>query len=249
MLPELPIIFEDEQLLAVSKPSGLLVHSTKMDKYETLNAADLLRDKLGFRIFPLHRLDKSTSGVLLFAKRLEGAKKLHAIFEKESTKKEYLCICRGWTPEQGTIDYALRNPERPKAEPKQAITDFITLNTSTLDIPISRYSQTRLSLVAAYPKTGRTHQIRMHFAHLRNYIAGDRRHGERHLNKIILEHFALRRLFLHAHRLEFTHPYTEETIKLCDSPDENWISILSQTGLLNDEVKLFLHHSYIPKFM
>jgi tRNA pseudouridine65 synthase len=220
-----------------------------MDKYETLNAADLLRDKLGFRIFPLHRLDKSTSGVLLFAKRLEGAKQLHAIFEKESTKKEYICICRGWTPKAGIIDYALRNPERPKAEAKQAITEFITLNTSTLDIPISRYLQTRLSLVAAYPKTGRTHQIRMHFAHLRNYIAGDRRHGERHLNKILLEQFGLRRLFLHAHRLEFIHPYTKETIHICTAPDDTWNATLSKTGLLNNEVEHFLHHSTIPKLL
>lgn len=247
--PDIKLIFEDEHLLAFSKPSGMLVHSTKLDKYETHNAADILRDKLGFRIFPLHRLDKGTSGLLLFAKRLEGAKTLHEIFEKESTKKEYLCICRGWTPENETIDYAIRNPDKPKAEPKKAITSYKRLNISEVDWPVSRYASTRLSLIAAYPKTGRTHQIRMHFAHIRHYIAGDGRHGERHINRLFEEKFGMRRLLLHSHRIEFVHPYTNQTIRLNDAPDQTWNKILQKTGLLNEQIETYLSDTYHPDFL
>jgi len=218
----LEIIFEDEYLIAVNKPNKLLVHKTSIDRYETQNAQDILGLQLGKRVFPLHRLDKATSGILLFSKDQNYNKKLHEIFVNDSTEKEYLAVCRGYTPSHGTIDKAIKNPEDPNSIPKSASTSYLRLGTAELPIPVSRYQSCRYSLVQVQPHTGRMHQIRMHFAHLRHYIIGDSKHGERHHNKIFKEQHGLSNMFLHARRLAFIHPLTSEYFELTASVDESW---------------------------
>ncbi len=218
----LEIIFEDEFLVAINKPSKMLVHKTALDRYETRNAQDLLGLQLGNKVYPLHRLDKATSGILLFSKDQKFNNKLHDIFTNESTVKTYLAVCRGYTPESGLIDKPLRNPENPNSVEKAASTSFKRIAISELEIPVSRYPSSRYSLVRVTPHTGRMHQIRMHFAHLRHYIIGDTKHGERHHNKVFKTQHNLSKMFLHAESLQFEHPLTKNTCEITAKPDESW---------------------------
>ena len=218
----LEIIFEDQYLIAVNKPGKILVHSTSLDKYENVNVQDLLSESLGYRVFPLHRLDKATSGVLLFSKDQNFNKKLHVIFRESSTEKEYLAICRGHSEISGIIEKPIRNPERPKSIPKSATTVFERLATAELPVPVSRYPSSRYSLLKLTPRTGRTHQLRMHMAHMRNYIIGDTKHGERHHNKVFKELHKLDCMFLHCSRLMFSHPIDGKKTEIVAKPDENW---------------------------
>lgn len=223
MKEPLEILFEDQDLVAISKPAGLLVHRTNLDKYENLNAQELLSEFLGYRVFPVHRIDKPTSGVVLFCKDQHKMKKLHEALADRQTRKKYTLICRGWTPELGVIDRPLSNPEKKNSALKSAETSYKRLAVAELDIPVSRYPNSRYSLVEAMPFTGRTHQIRMHFAQLRHYIIGDKKHGERHHNKMFNEIPGIHNMLLHARELRLRHPFEQNQTILIQSPyPEYW---------------------------
>src|SRR5512140_1806907 len=103
----LPILYRDEFLIAIDKPAGLLVHRSDIDRHETRFAVQLLRDQIGRRVQPVHRLDKGTSGVLLFAFDADTARDLGRQFEANSVEKTYLAVVRGWPAESGVIDQPL----------------------------------------------------------------------------------------------------------------------------------------------
>ena len=103
----LDILYRDDVLVAINKPAGLLVHRSDIDRHETRFAVQLLRDQIGRRVFPLHRLDKPTSGVLLFALDAASAREVGGQFQRDEIHKRYLAIVRGWPPEAGVIDHAL----------------------------------------------------------------------------------------------------------------------------------------------
>ena len=104
----LSILYQDNYLIAIDKPAGLLVHRTKLDARETRFAMQLLRDQVGFRVYPIHRLDKPTSGVLLFATSSENAQKLSNVFAQRAVDKTYQAVVRGWTQDRDLIDYPLK---------------------------------------------------------------------------------------------------------------------------------------------
>lgn len=225
----LEIIYEDAHYVAINKPNGLLVHRTRIAEEKKEFALQLLRDQLGLRLFPLHRLDRGTSGVLLFAKSAEAAAPIVKAFAERQSDKTYFAVVRGYAPESGTIDNPIR-PDKDHAhkEPQEAVTHFERLATTELQIPVGPYQTARYSLVKIKPETGRMHQIRKHFAHLRHYIIGDKKHGDWRHNKMFLEELQSQFLLLHAAELTFEHPFTNELITISAQFPENFTKICRQ---------------------
>ena len=208
----LPILFQDAQYVAINKPNGLLVHRTRMAEENKTFALQLLRDQLGKRVYPLHRLDRPTSGVLLFGLSKESAQLLMPSFEERQVEKTYLAIVRGFVKEQETIEYALK--EEKYKEPQYALTTYKRIADIELPIPVGRYQTARYSLVEAKPYTGRMHQIRKHFAHISHYIVGDKKHGDWRHNKMFAENLDTPYLLLHAYSLLFKHPDTNQMMHI-----------------------------------
>ena len=218
----LSILYRDEHLIAIDKPAGLLVHPSWIDKRETRCAMMLLRDQIGQYVYPVHRLDKPTSGVLLFALSSEVARRLTEHFTQHQVEKRYLAVVRGYTEEAGTVDHALREqPDkmtdrqaRRDKPPQTAVTEYRRLATLELPVRVDRYPSSRYSLVEARPLTGRKHQIRRHFKHLSHPIIGDTRYGKSNHNRLFAERFGSHRLLLAATRLQLPHPMTGEPLRL-----------------------------------
>jgi tRNA pseudouridine65 synthase len=221
-LEPFPILFEDEYLVAINKPAGILVHKTSMSE-DKVFVLQLLRDQLGGeRIFTTHRIDRGTSGVLVFAKTQEAARHLGEQFMDKSIDKKYWALVRGWLLEPATIDYALADKETKKAH-LEAVTRYIPLGTSEIDAAIGlRYPTARFSLVEAYPETGRRHQIRKHFAHINHPIIGDVRHGDVKQNKYFRDVFLHKRMMLHAAAMAFQHPDNQTIVKIEAPVDEQF---------------------------
>lgn len=214
------ILYQDEWLVAVDKPSGLLVHRSEIDRHETRFAVQLVRDRIGRRVYPVHRLDKPTSGVLLFALSSEVARDLGAAFSDGRLSKRYLAVARGWSEEAGRIDHALkdlpdgvseyrRNGERA---PLEAVTDYRRLAMVELPYAVDRFPTSRYSLVELTPATGRKHQLRRHLKHLSHPIVGDTSYGKSKHNRLFAEELGCRRLLLHALELGFEHPVSGEEL-------------------------------------
>jgi len=205
----LPLLHLDTDLAAIDKPAGLLVHPSGLDAHETRTALGLLRDQLGDDLWPLHRLDKATSGVLLFARNAGAARHWRLAFEAGTVRKQYLALVRGWPGgdgEGGEIDYALaRDPELPSAgQPRlAAVTRWRQL--ACFEWPFSadgRHATSRYALVEAQPLTGRRHQIRRHFKHIAHPIVGDTTHGKTAHNRAVAAWLGTPRLWLHARSVE-----------------------------------------------
>ena len=211
----LEILYQDNYLVAINKPSGLLVHRSLIDKHETRFAIQLTRDQIGQVVYPVHRLDKPTSGVLLFALDSNTARLLTEQFTAHTVQKTYQALVRGYTPPNGTIDHPLREQLDQMTDslvdqhkPAQsAITTYQRLHTFELPFAVDRYPTSRYSLVEVYPKTGRKHQIRRHFKHISHHLIGDTTHGNGKHNQFFREHFACHRLLLHSSRLPLLHPH------------------------------------------
>jgi tRNA pseudouridine65 synthase len=247
----LEIIYEDAHYVAINKPNGLLVHRTRIAEEKKEFALQLLRDQLGYHVYTVHRLDRGTSGVLLFAKTAEAATPVMKAFEEREPDKTYFAIVRGYSPEAATID----NPIRPDKDhqhkaPQDAVTHYTRLATVELPIPVGRYQTSRYSLVKIKPETGRMHQIRKHFAHIRHYIIGDKRHGDWRHNKMFLEALQSPYLLLHAAELQFRHPITGERVSIkAQMPDNilrlclqfDWGEVLTQQDALPQPILITLN--------
>ncbi|MBC5773376.1 pseudouridylate synthase [Pontibacter sp. KCTC 32443] len=211
----LDIIFEDAHYVAINKPHGLLVHRTRIAEEKKEFALQMLRDQLGHKVYPIHRLDRGTSGVLLFAKTPEAAAPLVKLFEERETRKVYYAIVRGYILEEATIDNPIRpDKDHQHKEAQDAITNYKRIATVELPIPVGRYATARYSLVQVQPETGRMHQIRKHFAHIRHYIIGDKKHGDWRHNKMFLEELNSSSMLLHSSDLYFVHPFTNKQIHI-----------------------------------
>ncbi|HAW92657.1 MULTISPECIES: tRNA pseudouridine(65) synthase TruC [unclassified Arsukibacterium] len=218
----LKILYQDQYLVAVDKPSGMLVHRSFLDKHETVFVMQTLRDQIGQHVFPVHRLDRPTSGVLLFALSSDIARLLGEQQEQKQWRKHYLAVVRGFLAQGGELDYPLKEQldkiadkySRDDKAPQQAITRYQPLQQVELPIPVSKYPAARYSLVALQPLSGRKHQLRRHLAHLRYPIVGDTSHGDGKHNALFKKHFNCRRLLLLAKQLQLPHPVTGETLVL-----------------------------------
>ena len=225
----LPILYQDEHLVAINKPHNLLVHRSSIAAEESVFALQLLRDQLGCWVSPCHRLDRKTSGVLLFALSTDVDKEIKKQFENHAVRKKYLALVRGFLPESGTADRPL---EKEKGGFQDAITHFRCLQQVELDIEVSRYPKSRYSLAEITPETGRMHQIRRHFAQLRHYLIGDKTYGECKHNKMFEQKFGLNTMLLHASELSFIHPITGENMYIEAPMNDEFRRILSEIGLV-----------------
>jgi len=207
----LDILYLDDYLAIVHKPAGWLVHRTPLDKGETRFVLQTLRDQIGQHLWPVHRLDKGTSGVLVFALSAVVARTLGQAFEKgEGLHKTYRAIVRGWPLDRGLIDHPLKRmpddmrSERLEVQP--ARTGFQTLRRGELPIAQGEFASLRWAEVQLQPLTGRRHQLRRHMKHIAHPILGDATHGKGPLNRAVAIWLGLQRLWLHAERLQLTHP-------------------------------------------
>jgi len=231
----LPVLYADEHLVVVNKPSGLLVHRSPIDRHERRFAVQLLRDQLGRRVFPVHRLDKGTSGTLIFALDRETAATLATDFANQRVGKTYLAVVRGWPAESGEIDHPLEavpDAYSPAAgsEPKPARTRFRRLGTVELPHRVDRYPTSRYALLELEPDTGRRHQLRRHLAHASHPIVGDSTYGKGRHNRLFAELFGVSRLLLACIRLEFTHPVTGTPLVIHAEPGVEFTTLLQGLG-------------------
>lgn len=235
--PELEIIYQDEHLVAINKEAGLLVHRSWLDKGETRFAMQLTRDAVGCHVFPVHRLDRPTSGVLLFAKSSGVARRLTEAFTEHEVAKQYLAVVRGFMAEQGRLDYALSFQPDAIADkfasldkpPQEAVTHWQSLGQIELPFAVSKKHDTsRYSLVRLMPETGRKHQLRRHMAHLFHPIVGDTSHGDGRHNRFFRGQYAVDRMLLHAQSLSLSHPVTGEPLLLAAGLDGQWQRIIEE---------------------
>ena len=221
------ILYQDDYLVAVDKPAGLLVHRTGLDAGETQFALQLLRDQLGRPVWPAHRLDKGTSGVLLFALDADTARQLGQAFEApDLVQKTYLAVVRGWPPADGQVDHPLKrlaDDARPGRDEVQAAqTRYRTLEHYELPLPQGGFPTTRCALVELQPLTGRRHQLRRHLKHISHPIIGDATHGKGALNRAVAGLLGVQRLWLQALRLELRHPVMGSPLRIEARPGDEW---------------------------
>ena len=220
-------MYQDAQLIAVDKPAGLLVHRTGLDAGETRFAVQLLREQIGRPVWPAHRLDKGTSGVLLFALDAATARHLAQAFEEGTVRKSYQAMVRGWPPDAGLIDHPLaRLPDDARAsrniDVQPARTRFRVLERTTLPLPDRGFAHTRVALLELTPETGRRHQLRRHCKHMAHPIIGDATHGKGPLNRAVATVVGVQRLWLHASELALPHPVTGQALRLQAPPGPEW---------------------------
>lgn len=227
----LQILYRDEQYVAVNKPAGLLVHRSDMDPGETRFCLQMLRDQIGQAVYPVHRLDRPTSGVLLFALDKDSLRAASGLFAAKEASKIYFALVRGWLEGTGVIDHPLAHPDdfdavRGGGQPQDAVTHYRSLSLHEVGIPVEPHPTSRYTLVELRPQTGRTHQLRRHLKHLSHPIIGDTRYGDGRHNRLFREHFNCPRLLLHAARLEFMHPRNGTRIEIAAPLDDDFARVL-----------------------
>jgi len=228
----LTILHYDHHCAAVLKPAGLHVHPTAESPGE-VSCLPRLRDQLGRWVYPVHRLDRATSGVLLFALTPEAAADLASQFREHTPAKDYLAVVRGFTPAAGRIDHPLGNSSGRPALP--AVTEYRRLATLELFRPVGRLPSARFALVEARPLTGRRHQLRRHFHHVSHPIIGDTTYGDGIQNRFVRAEFGLAGLLLFARRIAFRHPHTGEPVAVEAAPPAAWAPLLAAFGWPGDE--------------
>lgn len=220
----LELLFRDDHYAAVYKPAELSVHAGDLHRDHKV-AMRLLRNQLGRRVYPVHRLDRPTAGVLIFALSSESAGRLSALFRERQVEKTYLAIARGHCPLTGLIDHDLA-PSR-EAAPRPARTQFQRLATVELPIAVGPYPCARYSLVRVCPEAGRYHQIRKHFHHISHHLVGDTVYGDGRHNRLFRAHFGWHRLCLLAESLSFQHPYSQATVNITTPGDAAWCALIA----------------------
>ena len=209
-----------------------------IDRHEIYYAMKILRDQIGQWVYPIHRLDKPTSGVLLFALDAHTAKLLNEQFREHSIVKRYIAVVRGYCDATGWIDHPLKEKfdkigdrdANKEKEAQEAYTAYKTLAQVSLEKPVGRYETTRYSLVELSPKTGRKHQLRRHMKHISHHILGDTKYGRGEHNKFIRSEYGVHRLLLHCRELLIDDPYTKEPLHLKAPLDQTFKELLKSFG-------------------
>lgn len=231
----LEILYQDQDCVAINKPAGMLVHRSWLDSNETEFVMQTLRDQLGSYVYPVHRLDRPTSGVLLFALASDSARQLSQQFTAQTIHKTYWAVVRGHLHGSGRIDYALKeeldkiadkftNPDKPAQE---AITDWRCLaQTEQAFAASTRYPSSRYSWLELTPHTGRKHQLRRHMKHIFHPIVGDTTHGDSAQNRAVATHTGSSRLLLHSRSLTFQCLENGKSITAIAPIDDAWQHVI-----------------------
>jgi len=244
---KLEILYKDSYIVVINKPSGLLVHKSMIDRHEIYYAMKMLRNQLGGQwVYPVHRLDKPTSGVLLFALDSQTAKLLNEAFREHRMQKRYIAVVRGYVDKSGVIEHTLKEKldkiadrdSRRDKEPQEARTEYSMLAKVEIDAAVGRYEKTRYSLVDLVPQTGRKHQLRRHMKHISHHIVGDTKYGRGEHNKFVRSRYGVHRLLLHCYELLIQHPYTGEKLKFRAGLDATFLNVFKEFGW-EDRVQFF----------
>ena len=228
-IDHIDILFEDEYMLIVNKPNNFLVHEShyaRNIKEPTL--LEVLNDQLGYSVYPAHRLDRKTSGVLLFVKDKMDMERYQSLFVAQQIQKTYYAVVRGFTKDKGKVDTPVQNDDTGIY--KDALTYYETIRTIVLDIPVKPYPQSRYSLVKLLPKTGRMHQLRKHMNKISHPIVGDYKYGDRFHNRNFEDNFGWDYMFLHAYSLDFIHPITEKALEIKAPFPPDWQDLFEKFG-------------------
>jgi tRNA pseudouridine65 synthase len=212
------LLFVDDELVVANKPSGLLVHRGWENDDDV--ALFRVRDAVGAHVHPVHRLDRGTSGALVFARTAAAAAALGRAFAEGLVEKRYLALVRGTPPDAGVVDHAIPAKEGSARVP--AVTRFRLVARSPVE---------RCSLVEAMPETGRLHQIRRHLKHLSHPIVGDVNYGKGDVNRHYRARYGLHRLALHAHAIAFAHPSTGAPVVVRAPLPADFAAVLAALGL------------------
>jgi len=214
------------------------LHRSAIDRRETRFLVQCLRDQIGRRVYPVHRLDKPTAGVVVFGLEPEAARRLNQAFTAGEVTKTYLAVVRGFTDPQGRIDYPLAEQQDPMTDrrarqdkPAQpAVSDYRRLARVELPYPVGRYPSARYSLLEVSPRTGRKHQIRRHMKHIFHPLIGDTTHGDSRHNQFFRDRFDCHRLLLAAVALHLRHPFSGEPLALTAASDADFARVLEALG-------------------
>ena len=235
----LDILYRDDWLVAINKPSGLLVHRSNIDRHETRFALQLLRDQIGQHVYPLHRLDKPTSGVLLFALDSDSARQVGLQFDRNEVHKRYLAVVRGWPPESGVIDHPLSRRfddygrkfcAEGACVALPAVTGYRRLGCVELPEAVDRYPTSRYALVMLTPESGRQHQLRRHLKHIAHPVIGDASWGKGLHNRFFQQRFGCRRLLLACTGLGLRHPHDGRMLAIAAPLENSFASVIKALG-------------------
>ncbi len=234
----LPILFQDEHLVVVNKPSGLLVHRSAIASQEQVFAVQMLRNQIGKKVYPVHRLDRPTSGALVFALSSESARNLATEFSENRVSKTYLAVVRGHSPAEAVVDHPLKEEldeiadsrAREDKPAQEAVTHVSTLASVELPVMVDKFATSRYSLVKAQPKTGRKHQIRRHLHHLGHPIIGDVNYGSGKHNRYFREAYQINRLLLACTEISFLHPVENKMLTVKAPLSDDFQSVLEKLG-------------------
>jgi tRNA pseudouridine65 synthase len=236
-MQQLRVLHSDESLIVFEKPAGLSVHPSEHAirlglKRTEIDVIRILRSQTGRSVYPVHRLDRATHGVMVMAFDGGTAGLLQEQFKSGEIEKKYLLMCRGWVSDGGLIDLPLESdPDQESVVFQDARTDYETLCRFEIPVSCGRYSSSRFSLVQATPRTGRYHQIRRHFKKLAHPLIGDSMHGDGRQNRIWREILSDNRLFLMAWTLQFRHPKTGERMKFRARFAKFWHPVFERAGV------------------
>ena len=227
------ILYQDDDLLVVNKPAGVPVHGSRMLEGRPETLLGMAREQTGHMVHAVHRLDRPVSGAILLTFNKEVLAGLSTAFENRQVDKRYLAVVRGWSPEQGIIDYPLRPPRderKGSEEAREAVTHYERFARAELPIEVPPYPTARYSLLELVPATGRRHQLRRHMKHISHHLVGDTTYGRGEHNRLFREHFDCSRLLLHSRSLTFCHPRTKETLAVTAPLDNSFKRVVKIFG-------------------
>ncbi|WP_299052814.1 pseudouridine synthase [uncultured Polaribacter sp.] len=230
---DLEIIFEDNYFIAVNKPNNMLVHHAHHSRNMSheVSLLKLISESLGLKVYPIHRLDRKTSGIILLAKETGFVSKFQELFTENKIDKNYFGVVRGFSEATKTIDTPVKGKDANIH--KEALTHLETLNKVTLDIAVKPYNSSRYSLVKLMPKTGRMHQLRIHTNKISHPLIGDTKYGDKNHDVMFETNFGWKNMFLHAGILVFNHPFTNEKLTLKASFPDDWIALFNEFNWKN----------------
>lgn len=231
-VPGFNILFLDAHYVAIDKPPRMLVHRSRLAAGEGA-VLQGVRDQLGSWVYPIHRLDRPTAGVLIFGRHPEAAARLAALFRARAVAKDYLAVVRGYTQPEAVIDYPLKDVQ---GRERVAVTRYRRLATVELPVAVSRYPTSRYSLVHVLPETGRRHQIRRHFHHISHPVIGDTTFGEGRHNRLFRDHYGAGELLLVARRLSFEHPFIGAWCEIVAPLGKGWHQLFDAFSWRNTDL-------------
>ncbi len=243
---ELTILYRDDYYVAVDKPPGMLVHRGSLHVGNEPVLLQTLRDQIDCHVYPVHRLDQPTSGVILFGLSPSAAAAMVEQFTRRQVAKYYQAFVRGWMHREGCLRIPLiskpgeylSNFDTFEIATQVAETHFVTIRWYELPEYLETGTSSRFSLVEARPRTGRWHQIRRHLKHIAHPIIGDYRHGDDRYNCWFEKHYGMNRLLLVACFVEFRHPFSGKLVSIRVGRGEDFDDLLFRISAFEVPIQL-----------